>query len=433
LGRVKIIPVGPDGSIPPVSERALLVGVWWPREPEWRVRDYLDELALLARTAGAQIIDTELARRRIADAATLIGRGKVEELGERIEAENIELIIFDEDLSPAQTRNLEEAWQRRVVDRSGLILDIFAHRARTREACTQVELAQLQYMLPRLAGAWRHLERQRGGIGLRGPGETQLETDRRLVRKRIQTLQHELEHIERTRKTRTAKRDDYFRVALVGYTNVGKSTLMNALTRAGVYEENLLFATLDSTTRALNLTPKVEILLTDTVGFIRKLPPQLVASFRSTLGEVVEADCLLHLIDISHPAYLEQMETVARILEELGLHTTPLILVFNKVDAIDDGEVLNEAKARHSGAEFISAKRHIHLSRLIGRLRDIATADYWEGTFSIGPDEGHLLAEIHRRGEVLSQRTYGKKLRLRVRMRETDARRLRSQLGLKQP
>jgi len=433
LGRVKIIPVGSDGRIPPVSERALLVGVWWPREPELQVREYLDELALLARTAGAQIVDIEIAKRKAADAATLLGRGKVEELAQRIETENIELVIFDEDLSPAQARNLEEAWQCRIVDRSGLILDIFARRAQTREASTQVELAQLQYLLPRLTGAWRHLERQRGGIGLRGPGETQLETDRRLVRKRIQTLQHELEHIERTRKTRTSKRDDFFRVALVGYTNVGKSTLMNALTQAGVYEEDLLFATLDSTTRALNLTSKVAILLTDTVGFIRKLPPQLVASFRSTLGEVVEADCLLHLVDISHPAYAEQMETVTRILDDLGLHDTPQILVFNKVDALDDGEVLQETKARYPDAEFISAKRHIRLGSLIERLRDVATADYWEGTFSIGPDQGHLLAEIHRRGEILSQRIYGKKLRLRVRMRETYARRLRSRLGLKSP
>jgi len=405
--------------------------VWWTREPEWRIRDYLDELALLARTAGAQIVANELARRGTADPKTLLGRGKVKQLGELIEEEGIELVIFDEDLSPAQARNLEEAWQRRVVDRSGLILDIFARRARTREACTQVELAQLQYLLPRLAGAWRHLERQRGGIGLRGPGETQLETDRRLVRTRIQTLQRELEHIERTRKTRTAKRDDYFRVALVGYTNVGKSTLMNALTQAGVYEEDFLFATLDSTTRALKLAPKVTALLTDTVGFIRKLPPQLIASFRSTLGEVVEADCLLHLVDISHPAHVEQMETVERVLADLGVQDRPQILVFNKVDAVEDSEVLQATKARYPDAEFISAKRHIRLEHLLKRLQSIATADYWEGTFSIGSEEGQLLAEIHQRGEILSQRVYGRKLRLRVRMPENYARRLRSRLGLK--
>lgn len=431
MGRSKSIPVGSDGRIPAVTERALLVGVWWAREPEWRVRDYLDEMALLARTAGAQIVANELARRAAADPATMLGRGKVEQLGELIEEEGIELVIFDEDLSPAQAHNLEEAWQRRVIDRSGLILDIFARRARTREACTQVELAQLQYLLPRLAGAWRHLERQRGGIGLRGPGETQLETDRRLVRKRIRVLQEELEHIERTRKTRSSKRHDYFRVALVGYTNVGKSTLMNALTQAGVYEEDFLFATLDSTTRALKLAPKVTALLTDTVGFIRKLPPQLVASFRSTLGEVVEADCLLHLVDISHPAHVEQMDTVERVLADMGVQDRPQILVFNKVDAVEDSEVIQTMKARYPDAEFISAKRHIRLEHLLDRLQNIATADYWEGTFSISPEDGQLLAEIHQRGEILSQRVYGRKLRLRVRMPEDYARRLRSRLGLK--
>ncbi|MBU1936964.1 GTPase HflX, partial [bacterium] len=226
----------------------MLIGLWWAKQREWQAVDYLDELALLARTAGAQIAARELLRRKSACPATLIGSGKVEELKQLIEENGIELVIFDEDLSPAQARNLEQAWQRRLVDRSGLILDIFAHRARTREACTQVELAQLQYLLPRLTGAWRHLERQRGGIGLRGPGETQLETDRRIVRKRIGVLQRELEHIERTRKTRTSRRKERFRVTLVGYTNVGKSTLMNALTEANMYEENLLFATLDSTT-----------------------------------------------------------------------------------------------------------------------------------------------------------------------------------------
>jgi GTP-binding protein HflX len=401
------------------------------RQPEWRVRDYLDELALLARTAGAEIVATELARRTAPDPATFIGRGKVEELRELIGEEDIQLVILDEDLSPAQARNLEEAWQRRVIDRSGLILDIFARRARTREARTQVELAQLQYILPRLTGAWRHLERQRGGIGLRGPGETQLETDRRLVRKRIRVLQDELGHIETTRRTRSSRRREHFRVTLVGYTNVGKSTLMNALTSANVYEENLLFATLDSTTRLLRLAPKETVLLTDTVGFIRKLPPQLVASFRSTLAEVVEADCLLHLVDLSHPAHVEQTETVERVLDDLGVHDTPRILVFNKVDAVDDPEIIHAAKARYPEAEFISAKRHIRLESLLKRLQSSAVAGYWEGTFSIGPEEGKLLAEIHRRGEILSQRTYGRKLRLRVRMPESDARRIRSRLGLK--
>ncbi|MBU1707912.1 GTPase HflX [bacterium] len=431
MGRIESTPVGDDGRVPAATERALLIGLWWSKQREWQAVDYLDELALLARTAGAQIAARELLRRKSACPATLIGSGKVEELKQLIEENGIELVIFDEDLSPAQARNLEQAWQRRLVDRSGLILDIFARRARTREACTQVELAQLQYLLPRLTGAWRHLERQRGGIGLRGPGETQLETDRRIVRKRIGVLQRELEHIERTRKTRTSRRKERFRVTLVGYTNVGKSTLMNALTEANMYEENLLFATLDSTTRALKLAPKTTVLLTDTVGFIRKLPPQLVASFRSTLGEVVEADCLLHLVDLSHPAYVEQMETVSRVLTELGVGNTPQILVFNKLDAVQDAELIQEAKVRYPEAEFVSARRHIGLDSLLQKLLHISTLSYWEGTFSISQEEGPLLAEIHRYGEVLSQRNYKDKLRLRVRMPEKDARRLRGLLGLK--
>ena len=320
---------------PPRRERALLAGhAGRSRVP---LGPSLDELALLADTAGARVAGRLVQRRGPVHPATFLGRGKVEELKAEVAAADAELVIFDDDLSPAQVRNLEKAVGCKVIDRSELILDIFARRARTRESRLQVELAQLEYTLPRLTGMWRHLERQAGGIGTRGPGETQLETDRRLVRERIARLREALRGVERERETQRARRRREFRAALVGYTNAGKSTLFNALTRSDVFVEDRLFATLDSTTRRMANAERAVALLTDTVGFIRKLPHHLVASFHSTLVEAIEADLLLHVTDAADPQFRRHIAAVDEVLDAiLAEPRPPRIMVFNKCDRLDE-------------------------------------------------------------------------------------------------
>ena len=409
---------------PEAPERALLVGIQWPGQTRALVQEYMDELDMLAQTAGAEVVGKELVGRRDKDPALLLGKGKAVELQEIADETRAELVIFDDDLTPAQARNLENVLGRRIIDRSGLILDIFALRARTREAKTQVELAQLRYLLPRLTRAWTHLERQQGGIGLRGPGETQIETDRRLIRERISKLTDELEHIDRIRDTQRAGRKEIFRFALAGYTNVGKSTLMNALTQAGVYEEHMLFATLDSTTRMLELGPASRALLTDTVGFIRKLPPGLVASFRSTLAEIRDADCILHVVDLSSPAYPDQMHEVEKILQEMGLKDRPRLLVFNKVDAIDDDEPLRQARKAFPEALFVSAKRGIGLDDLLERIRSVLNEQMVELTLHVAYSESERAAELYRIANVVEQTATDSGLNLRVRMPLADAKRL---------
>lgn len=319
------------------NERAILVG-HAQRERE-HIERSMQELALLADTAGAKVADTLVQRSGTIHPATFLGKGKVEELKQLAIMRDADLMIFDDDLSPAQVKNLEKMVDRKVIDRSELILDIFAKRARTRESRLQVELAQLEYTLPRLTGMWKHLERQAGGIGTRGPGETQLETDRRMVREKIGRLKRELESVERERRTQRARRQREFRAALVGYTNAGKSTLFNALTRSDVFVENRLFATLDSTTRQL-VSPERELaLVTDTVGFIRKLPHHLVASFHSTLIEAVEADVLLHVTDGSDPDFRRHLIAVDTVLDEiLQEPRPPRIMVFNKCDRLTDDQ-----------------------------------------------------------------------------------------------
>ena len=406
---------------PEAPERALLVGIQWPGQTRALVQEYMDELDMLAQTAGAEVVGKELVGRRDKDPALLLGKGKAVELQEIADETRAELVIFDDDLTPAQARNLENVLGRRIIDRSGLILDIFALRARTREAKTQVELAQLRYLLPRLTRAWTHLERQQGGIGLRGPGETQIETDRRLIRERISKLTDELEHIDRIRDTQRAGRKEIFRFALAGYTNVGKSTLMNALTQAGVYEEHMLFATLDSTTRMLELGPASRALLTDTVGFIRKLPPGLVASFRSTLAEIRDADCILHVVDLSSPAYPDQMHEVEKILQEMGLKDRPRLLVFNKVDAIDDDEPLRQARKAFPEALFVSAKRGIGLDDLLERIRSVLNEQMVELTLHVAYSESERAAELYRIANVVEQTATDSGLNLRVRMPLADA------------
>ena len=347
------------------QEIAILVGIRHPSVDRLDVDEHLNELQELAKTAGASVIGYVVQERISPDAAYFIGRGKIEEIQNLIEQHEANLVIFDDELNPAQLKNISTALKDiKIIDRTGLILDIFADHAQSSEAKTQVELAQLNYMLPRLTRAWQHLSRQVGGIGTKGPGETQLETDRRLVRTRISKLKERLKEIDKQHEIRQKKREALFRVALIGYTNAGKSTLMNALTNASVKAENKLFATLDTTIRRMQISESMSILLSDTVGFIRKLPHHLVASFRSTLKESTNADLLLHIIDVSHKRYQEQIDIVNALLNEIGANVSNRILVFNKVDLIDNQSEIQHIKSSFENAVFISADRHIGLTNL---------------------------------------------------------------------
>ena len=353
-----------DNTINLITEKAVLVGVVLPHTSHWEVDDNLEELKLLAETAGVDIVDKLVQEREKINPAYFIGSGKVDELARLVKATEASSVIFDSDLTPAQIRNLENTTEAKIIDRSTLILDIFAKHARTREAKTQVELAQLQHLLPHLTRQWGHLSRQVGGIGTKGPGETQLETDRRLVRKRIEVLRKELTKIDQQRSIRRKGRENKFRVSLVGYTNVGKSTIMNLLSGSEVLVEDQLFATLDSTTRKVKLNEHHGILLSDTVGFIRKLPHHLVASFKSTLDEVRNADLLLHVVDISHPAFQEQIPTVLQVLEEMKLNEIPILTVFNKIDLLKENNLIASLRNEFPHSIFISAARHIRTERL---------------------------------------------------------------------
>ncbi len=315
-----------------IKERAVLVGVINKEETEEQVQEYLDELAFLTETAGAIPIGQFTQKVGIPNPRTYIGSGKLIEIQQYIKIHDIDLVIFDDELSPSQLRNIERELDCRILDRTNLILDIFAGRAKTAHAKTQVELAQYQYLLPRLTRMWTHLERQRGGIGLRGPGETEIETDRRIIRDRIAKLKAQLEKIDKQMATQRKNRGRMVRVALVGYTNVGKSTIMNMLSKSDVFAENKLFATLDTTVRKV-VIENLPFLLSDTVGFIRKLPHNLVESFKSTLDEVRESDILLHIVDISHPGFEEQIEIVNQTLHEIGATNKTTYIIFNKIDA----------------------------------------------------------------------------------------------------
>ncbi len=315
------------------TESALLIGLVTPRQNEAKVSEYLDELAFLAQTAGAEVAGRFTQKLEYPNPRTFVGQGKLEEIRQFVEKNEIGMVIFDDDLSTKQVANIEKALQIKILDRSSLILDIFAKRAQTATAKTQVELAQYQYLLPRLTRMWTHLERQKGGIGMRGPGETQIETDRRIIQRRISLLKQELADIDRQKTLQRKNRGRLTRIALVGYTNVGKSTLMNLLSKSDVFAENKLFATLDTTVRKV-IIDNLPFLLTDTVGFIRKLPTHLVESFKSTLDEVRDADLLVHVVDISHPGFEEQIEVVNKTLAEVcGSADKPVIVVFNKIDA----------------------------------------------------------------------------------------------------
>lgn len=384
--------------LPTPSERAILVGLITPQQNERKAIEYINELEFLADTAGAVVVQKFFQRLDYANSKTFVGTGKLEEIKEYIANNDINLAIFDDELSPSQLRNIENELQVKVLDRTSLILDIFAKRAQTAHAKTQVELAQLQYLLPRLTRMWTHLERQRGGIGMRGPGETQIETDRRIILRRISLLKEELVSIDKQKTVQRKNRGKLVRVALVGYTNVGKSTLMNLISKSEVFAENKLFATLDTTVRKV-VVQNLPFLLTDTVGFIRKLPHGLVESFKSTLDEVREADIWVHVVDISHPQFEEQMEVVERTLHEIEENEKPTIIVFNKIDAYEfqpkDEFDLTPSTPQNVSIEelkqtwmsklgenciFISAKEKINIEELkqllYDRAKEIHTARF---------------------------------------------------------
>jgi GTP-binding protein HflX len=377
------------------EQKAILIGVTLPGQLLEEKLDHISELAQLAKTAGLTVADRLLQEREKIHAAYFIGPGKVNELREVVNESQPAIVIFDDDLSPAQIRNLEKELDVRVIDRSTLILDIFAKHARSREAKTQVELAQLQYLLPRLTRQWTHLSRQVGGIGTRGPGETQLETDRRLIWQRIKKLKFDLHKIDKQQTIRRQNRKNIFRVSLIGYTNVGKSTLMNLLSGAEVLVENQLFATLDSVVRKVPLEGTQEILLSDTVGFIRKLPHHLVASFKSTLDEVREADLLLHLVDVHHQHFREQMQVVMKILEDLNSHLKPILIIFNKIDLLENSGILPSLRKEYPDSVFLSAIRHIGVESLKKKIKEILEKNLVSLSLRISLQEQKLIHYIH--------------------------------------
>jgi GTP-binding protein HflX len=371
------------------KEKAILVGINFPGQDEAEVNDYLDELAFLAKTAGAEPVERFVQKADAPNPRTFVGSGKIQEIAEFVKEHNIDIAVFDDELFPSQIRNIEGTLGCRILDRTNLILDIFAHHARTSHARTQVELAQYQYLLPRLTGMWTHLERQRGGIGLRGPGETEIETDRRIIRERISLLKAQLKKIDTQMATQRKSRGKMVRVALVGYTNVGKSTIMNLLSKSDVVAENKLFATLDTTVRKV-VIGNLPFLLSDTVGFIRKLPHDLVESFKSTLDEVRESDLLVHVVDISHRGFEEQIKVVSETLKEMGSYDKPTLIVFNKMDAftykfkeeddltpvlkenhsLDDLKKTWMATDKHHKTVFVSAKTKENAEELRKKLYD---------------------------------------------------------------
>lgn len=403
--------------------------------PTESVHEHLAELGRLTDTAGGEVVATLIQRIAAPHPRYYVGEGKAKELSELVQSSEGNLVIFDEELSPAQGKNLEQLLGVRVMDRSELILDIFATRARSREARMQVELAQLQYLLPRLRRMWSHLSRIRGGIGLRGPGETQLETDRRLIGTRIGDLRRKLKAVAKARAVQRKSREGAFRVSLVGYTNAGKSSLLRALSGSDIFVEDRLFATLDSATRTVDLGSGYEALLTDTVGFIRKLPHHLVASFRSTLEEAGEADVLLHVIDASHPEWEEQRAVVLEVLSELALHDQEKVLVFNKTDRItheEESALRDRIRALEpTPAVFVSAHEPESLEPLRETLRARVRARLATVVLHIPVEDGEAIATVYREGEVTDRLDESMHVSLTARLSHTLVGRLRARDGVR--
>jgi GTP-binding protein HflX len=391
------------------AERALLIGLEQDGVSKWDLRDSMEELRELASSAGAEVVDTVTQKLPKPTAPFYIGKGKAEAIRDSVQSQRVTSVIFNDELSPAQGRNLENLFSRKVLDRTQLILDIFAQRARSREGRLQIELAQLQYLLPRLTRMWHHLSRQTGGIGTRGPGETQLEVDRRRVQERIARLERELEGVRKVRNVQRQgrKRHQWPVAAVVGYTNAGKSTLLNLMTGADVLAVDKLFATLDPTTRSFALPNKQRVLLTDTVGFLRKLPHTLIESFKATLEEVSEADLLIHVADLSHPRVDEQMAAVESVIKELDAFGKQTLVVFNKIDLLRNPELASIYCRRFPGSVAISAKTGRGIDQFVEALQAALGAWRLRSHFRIPLSESNLIAELHRVGHVLEVRYDG--------------------------
>ncbi|MCD8198853.1 MAG: GTPase HflX [Phascolarctobacterium sp.] len=410
-------------SLEETEERAVLIGMEYNRKEDtlgWSVEDSIEELKQLADTAGAKVIASFIQKRQKPDPAFFIGRGKVRELALYMQEENIDLTIFDDELSPAQQRNIEEAMGVRVLDRTALILDIFAQRARSNEGKLQVELAQLQYMLPRIVGKGPSLSRLGGGIGTRGPGETKLEVDRRRIRDRIAYIRECIGKVKNVRTLHREGRKTVPSINIIGYTNAGKSTLLNTLTDSDIYAKDQLFATLDPTTRQLELPGKQQVILTDTVGFIQRLPHQLVAAFHSTLEEIVEADILLHVIDVSHELYKEQSNAVYHVLDEIGVRDKTIITVYNKIDKLPQDSSLLARLAKEGNSVCVSAVKNINLDKLKDMIAENLKLQAVEEYFLIPYSDSDKIARFYNVGVVLEQKYLPEGTMLKVRLKSAQ-------------